>query len=83
MYLTPDCEVDPYCDEVKPTPDMLLELEATDELILSMFDDDVVPYGVPVILESSGFNKEVWVTEVVKVLTFSSSSLIKVFFVLS
>lgn len=33
---------------------MLLELDATDDDILSMFDEDV-PYWVPVTLESYGF----------------------------
>jgi hypothetical protein len=43
VYLTPDWVVDPYCDDVNPAPDKLLELEATDEVILSMLDDEVVP----------------------------------------
>lgn len=75
--------VDPYCDDVNPAPDKLLELEATDDVILSIFDDDVVPYGVPVILESSGFRRDVVVTDVWNDDNFSSNSLIKVFFVLN
>lgn len=84
LYLTPDCDVDPYCDEVKPVPDKLLELEVTDEVIRSMFDE--VPYGVPVTLESSGLRIEVVAGVRVVVLTvesFSSNSLIRVFLVLN
>ena len=83
-YLTPDWEVDPYCEDVNPVPDKLLELEVTDEVILSMFDE--VPYGVPVTLESSGLRIEVVAgvrVAVLKVEIFSSNSLIKVFLVLN
>ena len=60
---------------------MLLELETTDELIRSTLDEDEVPpYGVPVILESSGFKIEMLVAVVPTVAIFSSNSLIKVFF---
>lgn len=79
VYLTPDWVVDPYCDEVNPAPDKLLELEATDEVILSMLDEEVVPYGVPVILESSGLRRDVVVPDVWNDETFSSNSLINVF----
>ena len=83
-YLTPDCEVDPYCDVLNPVPDKLLELEVIDELILSMFDEDV-PYGVPVTLESYGFRAEVDPGTNVEVVVLneaicSSNSLIIVFF---
>lgn len=64
-------------------PEMLLELEATDELILSTLDEDEVPpNGVPVTLESSAFKIETLVV-VPRVAIFSSNSLIKVFFDLS
>ena len=46
-----------------------------------MLDDDVVPYGVPVILESSGFNNEV--VDVWNDANFSSNSLTNVFLVLN
>ena len=69
-------------------PDKLLELELIDELILSMFDEDEVPYGVPVTLESSGlrFEPEPGTKTEVVVLhdaICSSNSLIVVFLVLN
>lgn len=77
VYLMPDCELDPNWDEVIPVPDKLLELEVTDEVILSMLDEEVA-YGVPVILESSGLDKLMVLVEI-----FSSNYLIKVFLVLN
>ena len=68
-------------------PDKLLELDVTDDVILSMLDEDV-PYGVPVILESSGLSAELEpgtrVEEVVlKTVICSSNYLMVVFLVLN
>ena len=40
-YLTDDWELDPYWLDDNPVPDKLLELEATDDVILSMLDEEV------------------------------------------
>lgn len=76
--------VEPYCEDVKLAPEMLLELEATDDDIRSILDDDdAPPYGVPVMRESSGFNSEVVTVPFLNADTFYSNSLINVFLVLN